>query len=169
MQRVCGAHFHVIAPGQHSFFGKNVAAVANRWQHCAQFDRPEICTSDLPLQRRTRYRSTNWPVLLLMLDLKFPSFKLPTDKLTLLSPLIVAYQQFHLHLLLVCFIVRYHCCFYFAFVLFCVFAFSLLLQRRCKLGDRAAQIVATLVFRISSSLCALSFFTFLYTTQTMWQ
>ena len=27
------------------------------------FDQPEISTSDLPLQRRARYRSTNWPVI----------------------------------------------------------------------------------------------------------
>ena len=33
-----------------------------QWLHCAQFDRPEIWTSDLPLQRRARYRSTNWLV-----------------------------------------------------------------------------------------------------------
>ena len=50
-------------PGQHSFFRRNLAAVASRRQHCVQFDRPEIWTSDLPLQRRTRYRSTNWPVM----------------------------------------------------------------------------------------------------------
>ena len=57
--RVGGAHLLVIAPGQHSSFWRNVAAVANRWQHCVRFDRPEIWTSDLPLQRRTRYRSTS--------------------------------------------------------------------------------------------------------------
>ena len=37
-------------------------SVTFRWQHCARFDRPEIRTLDLPLQRRTRYRSTNQPV-----------------------------------------------------------------------------------------------------------
>ena len=54
-----GAHLHVIAPWQNSFFRRNVAAVASRWQHCARFGRPEIWTSNLPLQRRMRYRSTN--------------------------------------------------------------------------------------------------------------
>ena len=57
------AQLRVIAPGQHSFFGRNVAAMASRWQHCVRFERPEIWTSDLPLQRQTRYRSTNWPVM----------------------------------------------------------------------------------------------------------
>ena len=41
---------------QHSSFRRNVAAVASRWQHCIQFDRPKIITSYLPLQRRTCYR-----------------------------------------------------------------------------------------------------------------
>ena len=44
--------------GKHSLF-RNVATVASRWQHCVRFDRPEIWTSDLPLQRRTCYHSTN--------------------------------------------------------------------------------------------------------------
>ena len=48
---------------QLGFFRRNAAAVASRWQHCVQFDRPEVWNSDLPLQKRTRYRSTNWPVL----------------------------------------------------------------------------------------------------------
>ena len=43
----------------HSSFWRNVAAVASRWQHCVRFDRPEIWTSDLPLQRRTCCRLTN--------------------------------------------------------------------------------------------------------------
>ena len=60
--RVGGAHFLVITPEQHSFFQRNVAAVASCWQLCFWFDRPEIWTSDLLLQRRARYRSTNWPV-----------------------------------------------------------------------------------------------------------
>ena len=34
-----------------------------RWQHCVQFDRPEISTSDLSLPKRTHCRSTNWLVL----------------------------------------------------------------------------------------------------------
>ena len=54
VQRVCGAHLLVIAPKQHSSFRRNVAEVASRWQHCVRFDRPEIWTLDLPLQRRTR-------------------------------------------------------------------------------------------------------------------
>ena len=33
VKRVGGAHLRVIAPGQHSFFRKNVAAVASSWQH----------------------------------------------------------------------------------------------------------------------------------------
>ena len=41
---------------------KKCRSGGSRWQHCVRFDRPEIWTSDLPLQRRTRYRSTNWPV-----------------------------------------------------------------------------------------------------------
>ena len=50
-----------------SFFRRNVAAVASRWQHCVRFDRPEIKTPDLPLQRQTCYRSANWPVLIHLL------------------------------------------------------------------------------------------------------
>ena len=42
---------------------KNVAAVASRWQHCVRFDLLKVGTSYLPLQRRTRCHSTNWPVL----------------------------------------------------------------------------------------------------------
>ena len=49
--------------GQHNFFRRNAAAVANRWQQCVQFDRPEIWTSELPLQRQTCFRLTNWPVV----------------------------------------------------------------------------------------------------------
>ena len=41
--------------GQHSYFRKNVAAVASCWQLYVRFDRPEIWTSDLPLQGRTHY------------------------------------------------------------------------------------------------------------------
>ena len=70
VKRVCGAHLRVIGPGQHSSFWRNVAAVASRWQHCVRFDRPEIWTSDLPLQRRTRYRSTSWPVHFFFITLK---------------------------------------------------------------------------------------------------
>ena len=33
--------------------------MASCLQHSVQFDRPEIWTSDLPLHRRKRYRSTN--------------------------------------------------------------------------------------------------------------
>ena len=59
--RFYGAHLRVIAPGQHRSIWRNVdAAVASRWQHCVQFDPPKIRTSDLPLERRTRYRSTEW-------------------------------------------------------------------------------------------------------------
>ena len=47
------------ACGEHNSFGRNVATMVSRWQRCVRFDRPEIWTSDLPLQRRTRYRSTN--------------------------------------------------------------------------------------------------------------
>ena len=57
------AHFRLsapLAPGQHSSFWTIVTMVANRWQHCVWFDRPEIRISDLPLQKRTRYRSTGW-------------------------------------------------------------------------------------------------------------
>ena len=55
-----GAHLQVIAPRQHSSFRKNIVAVANHWQHSIQFNRPEIWISNFSLQRRTRYRSTNW-------------------------------------------------------------------------------------------------------------
>ena len=57
-----GPIFESLRPGKHSSFWRNVAAVVSRWQHCVRFDRSEIWTSDLPLQRETRYRSTNWPV-----------------------------------------------------------------------------------------------------------
>ena len=43
----------IIEPGQHSFSRRNVTAVTSLWQHCVQFDRPEIWTSNLSLQRRT--------------------------------------------------------------------------------------------------------------------
>ena len=46
--------FHVTAPGQHSFFRRIVATVGSRWQKRVWFDRPEIWTRDLPLQRGTR-------------------------------------------------------------------------------------------------------------------
>ena len=59
VKRVGGAHLRVIGPGQHSFFRRYVAKVESRWQHCVQFDRPEVETLDLPLQKGTRYRSTN--------------------------------------------------------------------------------------------------------------
>ena len=36
------AHPRIIAPGQHNFIRRNIAAVASRWQHCVRFDRPEI-------------------------------------------------------------------------------------------------------------------------------
>ena len=61
-------HLRVIAPKQSSFFQRNVAAVASRWQLCVRFDRPEIGTSDLLFQRRTRYRSNNWLVKTIMLN-----------------------------------------------------------------------------------------------------
>ena len=51
-----------LAPGQHSFFWTIVTMVANRWQHCVWFDQPEIWIADLPLQKQTCYRSTNWLV-----------------------------------------------------------------------------------------------------------
>ena len=41
-------------PGKHNFFWKNVAAVAGRWQHCVQFNRPEIWTSDFLLDQLAR-------------------------------------------------------------------------------------------------------------------
>ena len=46
---------------QHSSFRRNVAAVTSRWKYCVLIDPPEIWTSGLPLQRRTRYRLTNCP------------------------------------------------------------------------------------------------------------
>ena len=47
---------------QHSSFRRNVAAVSSHWHHCVRFDRLKIWASDLSIQRRTRYRWTNWPV-----------------------------------------------------------------------------------------------------------
>ena len=64
-----GTHLRVIAPRQYSFFQRNVEAVASRWQDYVRFDWPEIWTLDLPLQRQTRYHSTNWPVLSKILHL----------------------------------------------------------------------------------------------------
>ena len=43
---------------QLSSYRRNAAAVASRWQHCVRFNRSKISTSDLPLRRRTCYRST---------------------------------------------------------------------------------------------------------------
>ena len=40
---------------------KNCRRVASRWQLFVEFEQSEIWTSDLPLQRRTRYRSTKCP------------------------------------------------------------------------------------------------------------
>ena len=57
LERVCGTHFRVIAPAQHSFFWINITAVASRWQHCVRFYRPKIWTSDLLLQKRFCYCS----------------------------------------------------------------------------------------------------------------
>ena len=51
------------ACGQHSFFRRNVAGVASCLQTCVQFDRSSFESSDLQLQRQTRYRSTNWTVV----------------------------------------------------------------------------------------------------------
>ena len=56
-----GAHLHVIGPWQHS----SINELSQWWQAVAtrvRFDRLEIWTSDLPLQKRTSYRATNnWP------------------------------------------------------------------------------------------------------------
>ena len=60
-----GDHLQVIALAEHSFFRRNVAAVASCWQHSVRFDGFEISTSDLPLQWRKRCRLTNCPVSLL--------------------------------------------------------------------------------------------------------
>ena len=58
--QVCEVLFRVIALGQHISFWRNVAAVAmRRWQYCIWFDRLEVWTSDLPLQRR---RVTAWSI-----------------------------------------------------------------------------------------------------------
>ena len=42
VRRFYGALLRVIAPGQHRSIWRNVATVASRWQHYAQFNRPEI-------------------------------------------------------------------------------------------------------------------------------
>ena len=62
VQRVDGAYLRVIERGKHSSFRRNAAAVTSRWQLCVRFNRPEIWTLDLSLQKQTRYRSTNFPV-----------------------------------------------------------------------------------------------------------
>ena len=48
-----------LRPVKTAFF-QEMVRVANRWQLCLRYDRLEIWFSDLPLQRRTRYRTTNW-------------------------------------------------------------------------------------------------------------
>ena len=63
----------------HSFFRRNVGAMTNRCQQCVQFDRPEIWTSDLPLQRRTRYRPTNWSVSAIYAGFNFSFFFSESD------------------------------------------------------------------------------------------
>ena len=62
------SHLRVFAPWQQSFFGKNIVAVASRWQRCVRLYWPEIlnlssavpATHALPLEqlRQTRYRLT---------------------------------------------------------------------------------------------------------------
>ena len=42
MQRVGGAHLRVIAPGQHSFFRRNVAVLASRWQSMFHLTGPRL-------------------------------------------------------------------------------------------------------------------------------
>ena len=83
VKQICPVRFYVFAPEQHSFFRRHAGAVASRWQHCVSFDRPEIWTSDLPLQRRTRYQSTNWLHLLnlafICLAMLFVSYFLWSD------------------------------------------------------------------------------------------
>ena len=51
---------------KHRSFWRNIAVVVIHWQHCVWFNWPEIWTSNLPLQRRTRYRSSQWQVHLQM-------------------------------------------------------------------------------------------------------
>ena len=63
--RVCEAHLCIFAPGQHSSFRRNFAAVAGSWQHCVRFELPEIWTSCS--RDETRYRLTNWPFLIIIL------------------------------------------------------------------------------------------------------
>ena len=53
--RVSGAHLGVTAPGQHSFFWRNVAAMASRWQHCVWF----WPAKDLNLRLPTRDKRLN--------------------------------------------------------------------------------------------------------------
>ena len=62
----------------------------SHWQHCVQFNRSEIRTSDLPLQRRTRNRSSNCPVPTLfhncwkfVLKTSFSGFKIKLDLLNI--------------------------------------------------------------------------------------
>ena len=51
---------HHYACGKCWSLRRNVAAVTSWWQHCVWFDWLEIWTSNLPLERRTHYRSTIW-------------------------------------------------------------------------------------------------------------
>ena len=49
---------------QHNSYQRNVRAVASRWQRRVGFDKLEIWTADLPLQRRTCCRLTKWTIQL---------------------------------------------------------------------------------------------------------
>ena len=92
MLQICETHICIIAPGQHSSFRRNVAAVASHWQHCVRFDRPVVvffyCRAKANTQvassanirrhdladekkRKTKIRTslnqaTRWPSLLLL-------------------------------------------------------------------------------------------------------
>ena len=64
MERVYRADLRVIAPGQHSLFQTNIAAVASRWQHCVRFDRPEFeSQTSRSRDERVTARLT-WPVIM---------------------------------------------------------------------------------------------------------
>ena len=52
-----GQIFASLHLGNTAPFEEMEQTVASRWQHYVWFDQPKIWTSDLPLQRRTRFHS----------------------------------------------------------------------------------------------------------------
>ena len=91
------SHLLVISPRQHCPFQRNVAAVVSRWQSCVPFDRAEIWTSNLSLQRRMRYRSTNWSVEVLASQANLSLIKNPSCSSSLTETIQNLTKFLHLH------------------------------------------------------------------------